>query len=208
MAHSDDRGLVLPPALAPIQVALVPIFTNKNKVEVLGYARKLAERLRSTHAVELFDDDQSSPGWKFAEAELAGIPVRIEVGPRDMEKGQVLLVRRDTLEKQPVPEKQAEERVNSLLEEIQAALFHRALAFRKEHTRLIDDYAEFKRFMEGDGGFADSGWCGDAACEAKIKDETKATIRVLPLGRESPKGRPCVGCGAQAKEVAIFAKAY
>ncbi len=208
MAHSDDRGLVLPPALAPTQVALVPIFTNKNKTEVLGYARKLAERLRAAHTVELFDDDQSSPGWKFAEAELSGIPVRIEVGPRDMEKGQVLLVRRDTLEKLPVPEKEAEERVKALLEDIQASLFRRALAFRKQNTRPIDDYAAFKSFMEGDGGFAESGWCGDAACEAKIKDETKATIRVLPLGREPPNGRPCVCCGAQAKEIAIFAKAY
>jgi prolyl-tRNA synthetase len=208
MAHSDDRGLVLPPALAPIQVALVPIFTNKNKTEVLGYAGKLAERLRSAHTVELFDDDQSSPGWKFAEAELAGIPVRIEVGPRDMEKGQVLLVRRDTLEKLPVPEKETESRVKALLEDIQAGLFHRALAFRKENTRRIDDYAGFKSFMDGDGGFAESGWCGDAACEAKIKDQTKATIRVLPLGREPPNGRPCICCGELAKEIAIFAKSY
>jgi prolyl-tRNA synthetase len=209
MAHSDDRGLVLPPALAPTQVALVPIFTNKNKAEVLGYAHKLAQRLRAAHTVELFDDDQSSPGWKFAEAELAGIPVRIEVGPRDMEKGQVLLVRRDTLEKLPVPEKETESRVQALLQEIQAGLFHRALTFRKQNTRRIDDYADFKSFMEGDGGFAESGWCGDAACEAKIKDETKATIRVLPLGREPPEGgRPCVCCGEQAKEVAVFAKAY
>jgi prolyl-tRNA synthetase len=208
MAHSDDRGLVLPPALAPTQVALVPIFTNKNKTEVLGYARKLAERLKPAHAVELFDDDQSSPGWKFAEAELSGIPVRIEVGPRDMEKGQVLLVRRDTLEKIPVPEKETESRVKSLLEDIQASLFHRALAFRKEHTRRIDDYEEFRGFMEGDGGFAESGWCGNAACEAKIKDQTKATIRVLPLGRESPEDRRCVCCGEQAKEIAVFAKSY
>jgi prolyl-tRNA synthetase len=208
MAHSDDRGLVLPPALAPTQVALVPIFTNKNKAEVLGYARKLAERLRREQTVELFDDDQSSPGWKFAEVELSGIPVRIEVGPRDMEKGQVLLVRRDTLEKIPVPEKETESRVKTLLEEIQASLFHRALAFRKQNTRRVDDYAAFKSFMEGDGGFAESGWCGDAACEAKIKEETKATIRVLPLGREPPEGRPCVCCGAQAKEIAVFAKAY
>jgi prolyl-tRNA synthetase len=208
MAHSDDRGLVLPPALAPTQVALVPIFTNKNKAEVLGYAAKLAGRLRREQTVELFDDDQSSPGWKFHEAELAGIPVRIEVGPRDMDKGQVLLVRRDTLEKQPVPEKEAESRVKALLEDIQASLFRRALAFRKEHTRRIDDYAAFKTFMEGDGGFAESGWCGDTACEARIKEETKATIRVLPLGREPPGDRPCVCCGAQAKEVAVFAKAY
>ena len=208
MAHSDDRGLVLPPALAPTQVALVPIFTNKNKTEVLAYTGKLAARLRRAHTVELFDDDQSSPGWKFAEVELAGFPVRIEVGPRDMEKGQVMLVRRDTLEKLPVPEKETEARVTSLLEDIQASLFHRALAFRKEHTHRVDDYAAFKSLMDGDGGFVESGWCGQASCELRIKDETKATIRVLPLGRESPAGRPCVCCGAQAKEIAVFAKAY
>jgi prolyl-tRNA synthetase len=134
--------------------------------------------------------------------------VRIEVGPRDMEKGQVMLVRRDTLEKLPVPEKEAEARVTSLLEDIQASLFHRALAFRKEHTHRVDDYAAFKSLMDGDGGFVESGWCGQASCELRIKDETKATIRVLPLGRESPAGRPCVCCGAQAKEIAVFAKAY
>jgi prolyl-tRNA synthetase len=158
--------------------------------------------------VELFDDDQSSPGWKFAEAELAGFPVRIEVGPRDMEKGQVVLVRRDTLEKLPVPEREAEARVASLLEDIQANLFHRALAFRKEHTHRIDDWESFKKLMEADGGFADCGWCGEADCEAAIKDQTKATIRVLPLGRDSTEDRSCVRCGVKAKEVAVFAKAY
>jgi prolyl-tRNA synthetase len=158
--------------------------------------------------VELFDDDQSSPGWKFAEAELAGIPLRIEVGPRDMEKGQVLLVRRDTLEKAPVPEAQVEAKAAELLEDIQASLFHRALVFRKQHTRPIADYESFKKFMEEDGGFAESAWCGDSACEAQIKEETKATIRVLPLGRESAEGASCVRCGAKAKELVVFAKAY
>jgi prolyl-tRNA synthetase len=208
MTHSDDRGLILPPALSPTEVAIVPIFTNRNKGEILGYARKLAERLRQSHAVELFDDDQSSPGWKFAEAELAGIPLRIEVGPRDMEKGQVLLVRRDTLEKAPVPEAQVEAKAAELLEDIQASLFHRALVFRKQHTRPIADYESFKKFMEEDGGFAESAWCGDSACEAQIKEETKATIRVLPLGRESAEGASCVRCGAKAKELVVFAKAY
>jgi len=125
-----------------------------------------------------------------------------------MEKGQVVLVRRDTLEKLPVPEKETESRVKSLLEDIQASLFHGALSFRKQHTQRIDEYAPFASFMEADGGFAESGWCGQAACEAKIKDQTKATIRVLPLGRESAEGRRCVCCGEQAKEIAVFAKSY
>ena len=208
MTHSDDRGLVLPPALAPTEVAIVPIFTNRSKGEVLGYARRLAERLRPSRGVELFDDEQSSPGWKFAEAELAGIPVRIEVGPRDLEKAQVMMVRRDTLEKIPVPEAQAEAKTGELLQDIQARLFHRALSFRKQHTHTVVDYGAFQELMEQDGGFAESAWCGEAACEARIKEETKATIRVLPLGRESAEGRSCVRCGAKAKELVVFAKAY
>jgi prolyl-tRNA synthetase len=208
MTHSDDRGLVLPPALAPIQVAIVPIFTSKNKTEVLGYARRLADRLRREHGVELLDDDQSSPGWKFAEVELAGIPLRIEVGARDMEKGQVVLVRRDTLEKAPVPEAQLEARTAELLKEIQGSLYLRALTFRKQHTHRVEDYEAFKKLMEEDGGFAESAWCGQADCEAQIKEDTKATIRVMPLGRDSAEGRVCVRCGAKAKELVVFAKAY
>jgi prolyl-tRNA synthetase len=208
MAHSDDRGLVLPPVLAPTEIALVPIFTNKTKGEVLEYCRRLAARLRCAHTVELFDDDQSSPGWKFAEAELAGIPIRIEVGPRDMEKAQVMMVRRDTLEKIPVPEKEAEARAGSLLKSIQESLFHRALSFRKANTRSIGDYGAFREFMEADGGFAECGWCGSADCEAKIKDETKATIRVLPFGREKAEAQACILCGRKAENLAVFAKAY
>jgi len=208
MTHSDDRGLVLPPALAPVQVMIVPIFKNENKAEVIGYARKLYDRLKTQVSVQIDDDDQNSPGWKFAEAELQGIPIRIEAGPKDMEKNQVVLVRRDTYEKIPVAIDQAETRVKQLLEEIQNNLFHRALAFRKENTHQASDYQSFKTLVEEQGGFIECGWCGSADCEAKIKDETKATIRVLPMGRNEPIDGTCILCGEKATELAVFAKAY
>ncbi len=208
MTHSDDRGLVLPPALAPVQVMIVPIFKNENKAEVIGYARKLFERLKTQISVQIDEDDQNSPGWKFAEAELQGIPIRIEVGPKDMEKNQVVLVRRDTYQKIPVSVDEAENRVRQLLEEIQNGLYHRALAFRKENTHQAEDYSSFKTLIMEQGGFVECGWCGSAACEAKIKDETKATIRVLPLGRNGPPDGNCILCGEKATELAVFAKAY
>jgi prolyl-tRNA synthetase len=207
MTHSDDRGLVLPPALAPTQAVIVPIFKNENKAQVVGYARRLFEALKARYSLTIDDDDQSSPGFKFAEAELQGIPVRVEVGPKDIEKDQVVLVRRDTGEKLPTPANRVESRIGELLEEIQNNLLHRALAFRKDNTRRVDDYESFKTLIEEQGGFLECGWCGSAACEAKIKEDTKATIRVLPLGREAPSGS-CLLCGEKAKEIAVFAKAY
>jgi prolyl-tRNA synthetase len=208
MTHSDDRGLVLPPALAPVQVMIVPIFKNENKAEVIGYARKLFERLKTQVSVQIDEDDQNSPGWKFAEAELQGIPIRIEVGPKDMEKNQVVLVRRDSYQKIPVAVNEAETRVKQLLEEIQNGLYHRALTFRKENTHQAEDYSSFKQIIEEQGGFVESGWCGNPECEAKIKEETKATIRVLPMGRNHHQDKSCILCGEKATELAVFAKAY
>ncbi|MBN2552666.1 MAG: proline--tRNA ligase [Spirochaetales bacterium] len=208
MAHSDDRGLVLPPVLAPVQVMIVPIFKNENKAEVIGYARKLYERLKTRVSVQIDEDDQNSPGWKFAEAELQGIPIRVEAGPKDMASGQVVLVRRDTCEKIPVAVAEAETRITQLLEEIQNGLYHRALTFRKENTHRAEDYKSFKRIIEDQGGFVEGGWCGNPECEAKIKEETKATIRVLPMGRNEHQLDSCILCGEKATELAVFAKAY
>jgi prolyl-tRNA synthetase len=208
MTHSDDRGLVLPPALAPTEIVIVPIYKNETKATVLEFAQRLTARLRETRTVELNDDEQSSPGYRFAEAELLGVPLRVEVGPRDVAQDQVVLVRRDTGEKLPVPSAEVPTRAAALLEEIQANLFHRALEFRKAHTHTAEDYESFKRIIDGDGGFIESPWCGAAACEARIKDETKATIRVLPLGRTAPEGKTCLLCGEKANELAVFAKAY
>jgi prolyl-tRNA synthetase len=209
MTHSDDKGLVLPPRLAPTQVAVVPIFKTDTKAAVVAFAAKLRDALAAAGVrVTLDDDDQNTPGWKFSEYELQGVPLRIECGPRDIEKAQVVVARRDTGAKAFVPVAEAPARVRALLDEVQQALFDRALAFRKANTRRTDDYAEFRRLIAGPGGFIESGWCGDPACEAKIKEETTATIRVLPIGAADPVSATCVACGRKAIHLATFALAY
>ncbi len=211
MAHSDDKGLVLPPRLAPIEVVIVPIFKNETKDAVLAFARKLRDALKPGFRVLLDDDDQNTPGWKFSEYELQGIPLRVEIGPRDMEKGQCVAVRRDTGEKAFLPVAEAAVRLRALLEDIQKSLFQRALEFRTGHTFRASDYAEFKKLLDEPGGFIEAGWCGDAACEAKVKEETKATIRLIPLDgnrHRAPKGTPCVVCGKTARHLAVFGRAY
>ncbi|MEJ2663411.1 MAG: proline--tRNA ligase [Spirochaetia bacterium] len=208
MAHSDDKGLVIPPKLAPEEVIIVPIFKNQNKDLVLEYARGVFARLKDHYRIRLDDDDTTSPGWKFAESELQGIPVRIEIGPREVEQNKIVLVRRDTGEKQTVDHTRAGQTIDRLLEDIQNTLFHRALMFRKEHTYPVSDYAEFKEIMRNKNGFIEAGWCGDAACETKIKEDTKATIRVLPMGREHDEAKKCVYCGKPSRAPAVFAKAY
>lgn len=210
MAHSDDSGLVLPPRLAPTEVALVPIFRTKNKAEVLPKTRALYDELRREFRVALDDDENNSPGWKFAEWEMRGVPVRVEMGPRDIENGQVTLARRDTGEKEAVPTEQAVERIRTLLEEIQVNLFERAKAFRDENTIQPKNYDEFKAFFnDGPGGFAVAPWDGDGASEAQIKEETKATIRVLPFGNEKEaEGRQCILSGKPARHMAVFSRSY
>ena len=209
MMHSDDKGLVLPPRLAPIQAAIVPIFKADTKTAVIGFAAKLRDALAADGVrVVLDDDDQNTPGWKFSEYELQGVPVRIECGPRDIEKGQVVVARRDTGEKAFVPVAEVPARVRALLDEVQKSLFDKALAFRKAHTHRTDDYAEFRKLLESPGGFLESGWCGDAACETKVKNETMATIRVMPLEPSVPAGARCVACGKPATHLATFALAY
>ncbi|MFW5995345.1 MAG: His/Gly/Thr/Pro-type tRNA ligase C-terminal domain-containing protein, partial [Spirochaetia bacterium] len=146
---------------------------------------------------------------KFAEWELAGVPVRVELGPRDMEKGQAVLVRRDTGEKISVPAHEVPDRLSSLLEEIQSSLFERARAFRDENTFELDDYEEMKAVLNGNGGFVIAPWDGDPASEAKVKEETKATIRVLPVGNEEKaRGRSCIVSGNPARHMAVFSRAY
>jgi prolyl-tRNA synthetase len=208
MAHSDDKGLVLPPRIAPTQAVVIPIFKTQNKTEVLAYAEKLRDSLKDRFRVEYDPDDNNSPGWKFAQWELLGVPVRIETGPKDMEAGKAVLVRRDTGEKIPVPVAEVPGKVAELLEDIQTSLYRRALEFRIKNTAEISSYDEFRSFFEADGGFAESGWCGDAACEAKIKEDTRATIRVLPFDSEKRASGACVACGKPAKHLAVFAKSY
>jgi len=216
MAHSDDKGLVLPPAIAPTQVVIVPIFKTANKAEVLAYAGKLKDAVAQVvgtkpRQVLLDDDEQNSPGWRFAEWELQGIPVRIELGPRDIEAGNVIIARRDTGEKITVPAAECPNKVAELLSDIQSSLFEKAKAFRDANTFSATSYDEFKAFFEGEGGggFIKAPWSGSREVEAKVKEETKATIRVLPFGNEAEaEGKTCIFSGQKAKYMAVFARAY
>lgn len=211
MAHSDDSGLVVPPRLAPTQAVIVPIFKNQNRSQVLEYAGRLHARLKETTSVVLDDDDNNSPGWKFTEYEMLGVPVRIEIGPRDMEAGKAVLVRRDTGVKETVEIDRVPNRVTELLTEIQTGLFDKARKFRDDNTLEVDNYETFKAMFEDEksGGFARSPWCGNPECEARVKEDTKATIRVLQFGNEKEaEGKRCIVCREAARNIAIFAKAY
>ncbi len=208
MAHSDDKGLVIPPRLAPVEVVIVPIFKNETKEAVTAFARTLRDSLLPGFRVLLDEDDQNTPGWKFSEYELQGIPVRVEIGPRDMEKGQLVAVRRDTGVKTFLPVAEAPARLRAMLDHMQASLFQRALKFRKDNTFRAASYDELQKLLDDPGGFIEAGWCGDAACEAKVKEETKATIRVLPLEGGEAKGNTCIICGKPARHIAVFGRAY
>jgi prolyl-tRNA synthetase len=207
MTHGDDSGLVLPPRVAPYQVVIVPIPRGNWQETVLPRAESLKSELQAAGIRVLIDlREEYTPGWKFAEWELRGVPVRLEIGPKDLEQQQVVLVRRDTREKQPTPMNGLADRVRTLLETIQQALFDRAVAFRAEHTSSVETYDEFRQVMEGRPGFVNAPWCGDEACEAAIKADTQATIRNLPFNDE-PSAK-CVRCDNPAITRARFAKAY
>jgi len=208
MTHGDDSGLVLPPRVAPQQVVIVPISRGNWQETVLPKARDIQARLVAAGVrVRLDDRDSYTPGWKFADWEMRGVPLRVEIGPKDIEKQQVVVARRDTREKAFIPMDAVEDRVRSLLDEVQQALLARATKFREERTRRTADYAEFSAWMEGRPGFVISPWCGHADCEAAIKSETQATIRNMPFGGDEPSGA-CLKCGRPATAQAWFAKAY
>jgi prolyl-tRNA synthetase len=208
MTHGDDSGLVLPPRVAPYQVVIVPISRGNWRETVLPKAREVRDRLVAAGVRVMLDDrDSNTPGWKFAEWEMRGVPLRLEIGPKDIEKSSVLLARRDTRAKSQAPMDGLAEHVSGVLDEIQANLLARARAFRESHTASAETYDEFKRLMEGRPGFVISPWCGSAECEAEIKSETQATIRNIPFDSPEPKA-PCLKCGAQATAMAWFAKAY
>jgi prolyl-tRNA synthetase len=208
MTHGDDSGLILPPRVAPFQVVMVPIPRGNWQETVLPKAREIRDELvRAGVRVMLDDRDEYTPGWKFAEWELRGVPVRLEIGPKDIEKSQVVLARRDTREKSSVSMDGLAPHVLALLDEIQKALLHRALAFREDHTTRVESYDEFKNVMEGRPGFVIAGWCGSDACEAQIKAETQATLRNIPFGSENKAGA-CIKCGRPSIGEPWFAKAY
>jgi prolyl-tRNA synthetase len=208
MTHGDDSGLILPPRIAPYQVVIVPIARGSWQETVLPRARAIQADLMN-HGVRVMLDDRDAytPGWKFAEWEMRGVPLRLEIGPKDIEKSQVLLARRDTREKLPTPMDGLTAKIANLLEAIQTNLFERAVKFREERTKRVSTYEEFKALMEGRPGFVIAGWCGSAECEAQIKAETQATLRNIPFGFEKVSGT-CVKCGRAAAGEAWFAKAY
>jgi prolyl-tRNA synthetase len=209
MTHGDDGGLILPPRIAPHQVVIVPILRGNWKETVLPKAREIRDVLVAAGVrVHIDDRDSQTPGWKFNEWELRGVPLRLEIGPKDIEKSQVVLARRDTREKAFVPMDGLASRVDEMLAAIQQALYDRAVAFRTEHTSATASYEEFREIMDGRPGFVVSPWCGSAECEAQIKTETQATIRNIPFGGESSDGQNCVRCGASAAVTAWFAKSY
>jgi len=214
MVHGDDQGLRIPPAVASVQVVIVPIWRKPEEREsVLGAARAAFAALDTAGVrVRLDDREGLTPGFKFNDWEMRGVPVRVEIGPRDVASGEVVLARRDapgkeSKRKAPIAELPARSR--ALLDEIQRDLYAQALARREAETRQFDDYASFQKQMEGEGGggLADVYWCGAAACETRIREETKATCRAIPLSQQIAPGR-CIVCGETASERAFFAKAY
>ena len=208
MVHGDDSGLILPPRVAPHQVVVVPIPRGDWRATVLPRAREIAAALRQAGVrVTLDDREEHKPGWKFSEWEMRGVPLRLEIGPRDVAQQQVLLARRDTREKLTAPIEGLAARVTELLDTVQAALFERAAAFRDGHTLRTASGDEFRRAFEGRPGFVIAPWCGSADCEARIKADTQATIRNLAFDQPPATG-DCVRCGQPGMTDAYFAKSY
>jgi prolyl-tRNA synthetase len=209
MAHSDDNGLVLPPRLAPYQVVIVPIYKQLEQLEVISEkVHEIMNRLKALGISVKFDNnDTKKPGWKFAEYELKGVPVRIAIGPRDLENGTAEVARRDTLEKQVVPTENIEKYVQQLLDDIQDNIFNKALKFRTEMTTTVETYEEFKEVLQQKGGFILAHWDGTPETEQKIKDETKATIRCIPFDQVPEEGK-CIYSGKPSKGRVVFAIAY
>jgi prolyl-tRNA synthetase len=210
MTHGDDSGLMLPPRVAPHQVVAVPIWKKEEeRGRVAEALARLRPDLEAVCRLHVDDRDEHTPGWKFNEWELRGVPLRLEIGPRDVAQGQVVLVRRDDRKKEAVPFGALRERVPALLDELQRAFYARALAFREANTHAVTTYDQFKEVLEARRGFVVAGWDGEPETEAKIKEETKATIRVIPLeGGEPTGGLKCVYSGRPARHRAWFARAY
>lgn len=209
MAHSDDDGLILPPRIAPIQVAIVPIYKGEEEFTFVNEAaEKMLEELRDAGLrVKYDDDDNRRPGWKFAEYETKGVPVRITVGARDLKEGQIEIARRDTKEKKSVSNSGIKDYVIDLLKDIQSGLFEKAKKFQEENITDVDNFDDFKSVLEEKGGFIRTHWDGTAETEDKIKELTKATIRCIPLDEEPSEGK-CVYSGKPSSQRVLFAKAY
>ena len=209
MTHSDDKGLVLPPNLAPIQVVLIPIFNSEEEFKLVTKKIKgVGEKLKSKNiSIKIDDRKNHKPGWKFSEYELKGIPVRIVIGPKDLENNTVELARRDNLSKEIIDLNEVDIIIPKLLKEIQANLFNKAKVFREENTYYVKDYKEFKEIIKNKGGFIYAHWDGSKETENLIKKETKATIRCIPMDYNINPGK-CIVTGKKSKGLVIFGKAY
>ena len=208
MTHSDDNGLVLPPKLAPIQVVIIPIYKNDEQLALISEkVNPIVDELRRRGISVKYDDaDNKRPGFKFADYELKGVPVRLAIGARDLENGTVEVMRRDTLEKETISIESIEDKIEKLLEDIQANIFKKAYDYREAHTTIVDSYEEFKEKIE-EGGFILAHWDGTIETEEKIKEETKATIRCIPLDGDKTPGK-CMVTGCPSTQRVIFARAY
>lgn len=204
MVHGDDSGLVLPPRIAPIQVVVIPIAQHKEGV--LEKAFEIKDRISKVARVKI-DDSDKMPGWKFNEYEMKGVPVRVEIGPKDIENNQVVFVRRDNREKIVVKMDEIEERIVELLEDIQISLYNKAKAHRDARTSIAKNMEEFKDIVENRPGFIKAMWCGDRECEDKVKELTGATARCMPFEQEQVSDK-CVCCGKEAKKLVYWGKAY
>ncbi|MCU6707141.1 proline--tRNA ligase [Paenibacillus sp. J5C_2022] len=208
MVHGDDRGLALPPKVAPTQVIMIPIGPAKMREAVVGRVDELYAELKAA-GIRVRVDDRAdvSPGWKFNEYEMRGVPLRLELGPRDMDNGVVVLVSRITGEKRIVKQDELAGEVSKMLEETQAAMYERAMQFRQHNSATVDTLDEMKSFMEEKRGFVEAGWCGSAACEKQVKEETGATSRNIPFQPATTKAT-CLVCGDASKHTVVFARAY
>jgi prolyl-tRNA synthetase len=209
MAHSDDQGLIIPPRLAPLQVVIVPIYKGEEQKKVIDEkATSLMQELKAAGIRVKYDDsDNARPGWKFAEYELKGVPVRLALGARDLENNVVEVARRDTKEKSSVSMDGLTDHIKGLLADIQQNMFNKAKAYRDTHITKVDSWDEFRKVLEEKGGFISAHWDGTGETEEKIKQETKATIRCIPLEGEEEAGT-CVFSGKPSARRVLFAQAY
>lgn len=210
MVHGDDKGLIMPPRLAPIQLVIVPIYRqDQERGQVLDAAARLQRELEDYYFVELDAREGFTPGYKFNDWEMRGVPLRLEIGPKDIEQQQVVLARRDTGEKIAVPLAQLRPRIQQLLDQIHDTLYARAKQFMDDNTFAVDSYEEFRERTAGEGGagFLMAHWCGESECETEIQHETKATIRCIPFDQRKEKGK-CIRCGKESEGRVVFAKAY
>lgn len=207
MVHGDDKGLVIPPKIAPIHVVIIPISFENDK-KILQRSKEIKTMLeKNEYVVELDDREEYTPGWKFNDWELKGVPIRIEIGPEELKSKKLTLFRRDTFEKKKIDEKQVVDEIKSMLGSIQSNLFKKAKEFLNDNITTVRNYEEFKRVVSEKGGFVKACWCSSAMCEENIKEDTGATIRIIPFEKEKIFSG-CIYCGKRANKVVYFAKAY